>query len=72
MAKPNFAQIVSDRFNVGSGDHIQAYEVSKLLSEQYEDWCAGILSLIKTMQEKNFYEEIIVEEIEKRLISDKT
>lgn len=64
--RPNFAKIVSEKFNGGSGDMVSLFEVSKLLREQHIEWCNGLLELIKIMEDKDFYEDIILSEIKKR------
>ena len=65
MKKPNFPEIVSEHFNGAAGDTTTLYEVAKFLSKIHQEWIDELQQLIDTMKEKDFYEEIILEEIEK-------
>lgn len=66
--RPNFVELVSEKFNGGSGDTASLYEVVKFVTEVHDGTLNDLQQLINTMKEKDFYEEIILEEIEKWII----
>lgn len=68
---PNFVQLTSDRFNGGAADTAELHAVSEFIRELYVEWSrkhlSDITAIIATMEEKNFYEDAIIDEIKKRI-----
>lgn len=62
-----FVTEFSEKFNGGAADTVTLYDAAKFTSELHKAFVESLLEVIARMEDKDFYNHIIVDEIKKRL-----
>jgi hypothetical protein len=63
--RPNFAERIGEKHIGGAGDTITLYDASKFAIEMHDEALNDIRNIIISMEEKDFYEDVILDEVKK-------